>query len=242
MSRTLVIAMIICLAFQGPALAQSAPAQARPPSAMQKISNFIENFYKDLFYTEKEPDPSGTLIAPFADKSHLKPLTEQQKIAGVLPTNQSPLDRSHRSVEDLSKWLLMAIPQCLSFTADSYPEQLETLATGFSDPALEQFKAWVNDTGIMSSLQNNGMQLNGFVTEQPFLLNEGVVNGRYRWLFEVPVMVSFVPRGTTSYSQEKGIRTQRLMITLQLGRIPNSIIEHGIDIESWSVQDNRRKN
>jgi hypothetical protein len=119
---------------------------------------------------------------------------------------------------------------------------VKILSNGFSDGGLKQYEDWVSETGIMASLQRNGLQLNGFVTETPFLLNEGVVNGRYRWLFEIPVMVSFVPRGTVSYAQERGVKTQHLLITLQLGRVADSILEHAVDIESWSVQDNRRKN
>lgn len=243
MPRTFITTFMFCLFLQGIALAQSSPAiTPQYPSVIQKISRFFEDMYNDIFHAEKDPDLSGTLIAPFADKARLESLPEQQKKTGVLSINQSPLDQAHLSAHDLSGWLLSAIPQCLSFTADSYPEHIKTLSTGFSDNGLAQLNAWVTTTGILSSLQNNGLQLNGFVSETPFLLNEWVVNGRYRWLFEIPVMVSFVPQGAVSYSQANNIKTQHLILTLQLGRVGDSVLEHGIKIESWSVRDNNRKN
>src|SRR5687768_13426645 len=146
--RHILTLLILLVVFQGTALAESAAAPQKENPVIEKIVGFLEKI-PDFFKIEQDVDPSGTLIAPFADPNHLRPLTEQQKLTGTLPTNQSPLNQSHRSVDDLAKWLLQAIPQCLSFTSDSWAEHLKILDNGFNGHALKQYEAWVNDTGIM---------------------------------------------------------------------------------------------
>lgn len=221
---------------------QSAPAApAAQPTLMQKATAFFEDFFRRILKEEESVNPSGTLVAPFADES-VKPLPKDQRYLAVTEANKVAIDQPHRSDKELGEWLAQAMPQTLSFDAANFESRMAELALGFSPEGLEQFKAWIINSGILTAMQGNSLQLNGFVTEQPFLLNQGLVNGRYRWLFEVPVMISFMPRGTVQYNPQESTQSRHLLITLQLGRVEDSILEHGVVIESWAVRENTRKN
>jgi len=224
-----------------PPQAQTAPARTNNPGIMQRVSDFFDDFFRKFTKAEKDFDPTGTLVAPFADSS-VKPLTQEERYKAVTETNNIAMDQPHRSDKELGEWLMQAMAQTLSFDSSTFHSQLPQLANGFSPAALEQFKAWAVDSGILAALESNGMQLNGFVTDMPFLLNQGAIGGRFRWLYEVPVMVSFVPRGTTQNAPGETAQSSRLLVTLQLGRRENSILEHGVQIESWSVRNYDRKN
>ncbi|MBI2234374.1 MAG: DotI/IcmL family type IV secretion protein [Micavibrio aeruginosavorus] len=246
--RQLILSALVSAAFLSPcaaAIAQeqqpSSPAPAAQPGFMQKASAFFEDFFRRILKEEKSVNPSGTLVAPFADES-VKPLPKDQRYLAVTETNKVAIDQPHRSDKELGDWLAQAMPQTLSFDAANFDARMAELTVGFSAEGMEQFKSWIINSGILTTMQGNGLQLNGFVTEQPFLLNQGLVNGRYRWLFEVPVMISFMPRGTVQYNPQESTQSRHLLITLQLGRVENSILEHGVVIESWAVRENTRKN
>lgn len=212
-----------------------------PKKEKHKIFVFFDEFFSQFSGKVESPDPSGTMIAPFEPDT--KPFENPaDRILNPLPVNAGSLDRAHRSANDLATWLQMAIPETLSFNSDSYKAHLLTLGRGFSAAALAEYNTWVTATGVLDALTDNAMQLNGFVTDTPFLLNEGVVAGRYRWLYEIPVMVTFVPRDTKDYRGKNNLETRRLIITLQLGRVLESSLPDNVMIETWAVRDNLRKN
>ncbi len=232
----------IILLMSASAMAQRPESQPQPQSGVfQKMTDFFDEFFRKITKEEKEIDPSGTLVAPFAEKT-LKPLTQEDRYKALVATNNVAVDQPHRSDRELGEWLMHALAQTLSFDSSNFNSHLPELANGFSPAGLEQFKAWAIDSGILGALESNGMQLNGFVTDVPFLLNQGTIAGRFRWLYEVPVMVSFVPRGTTLNAPGETAQSNRLLVTLQLGRRADSILEHGVQIESWSVRNYDRKN
>lgn len=214
---------------------------ASPAKPKNPVMAFFDKLFTRILGDAPDPDPSGTMVAPFA-ADVTPPQTAEQRASGTLPVNSASLDKPHRSASDLAAWLQQAIAESLSFNAETYNDHLKLLARGYTPSAVAEFNAWATGTGILSSLQKNGLQLNGFVADPPFLLNEGVIDGRYRWLYEVPVMVSFVPRGTTTYQGKEGIDTRRLIVTLQLGRVAVSQLPDHVMIETWSVQENTRRN
>ncbi|MGZ9098028.1 MAG: DotI/IcmL/TraM family protein [Micavibrio sp.] len=223
-------------------VAVAAPIMTPPPEKPKgPITRFFEKLFVSILGDEPDPDPSGTMVAPFA-ADVTPPQTAEQRASGTLPVNSTSLDRPHRSATDLASWLQQALAETLSFNAETYAGHLKLLERGYTPSAIAEFNAWATGTGILEALQQNQMQLNGFVADPPFLLNEGVIDGRYRWLYEVPVMVSFVPRGTTTYQGKEGIDTRRLIITLQLGRVAVSLLPDHVMVETWSVQENTRRN
>ena len=223
---------------QEQAVSQAAQqAQHKKPNA---IVAFFNKFYTNLVGGGAEPDPSGTMVAPFEPDT--KPLAKGANGANPLPVNSATLDQPHRSAADLAQWLQQVIAESLSFSAAGYPDHVKQLERGFTPAAINEFNAWATATGIVNALEQNQMQLNGFVSDLPFLLNEGVVAGRYRWLYEIPVMVSFVPLGTTGYVAEQGTDSRRLIVTLQIGRVAQSVLPDQVMVESWSVKDNTRRN
>ncbi len=227
-----------------PQAQETAVQQSVPQSPSKKpnaIAAFFNKFYTNLVGGGAEPDPSGTMVAPFEPDT--RPLAKDAKgAAGPLPVNSATLDQPHRSAADLAQWLQQVMAESLSFSAASYPNHVKQLERGFTPAAINEFNAWATATGVINALEVNQMQLNGFVSDLPFLLNEGVVAGRYRWLYEIPVMVSFVPLGTTGYVAEQGTDSRRLIITLQIGRVAQSSMPDQVMVESWSVKDNTRRN
>jgi hypothetical protein len=164
-------------------------------------------------------------------------MTPEQQAKGALALPAKRLDEPHRNSRDLENWLMDAIADMMSFDADSYPLYVEHIfPRGMSPGGIAEFHEWITGTGLLDAMRNNGMQLNALATGRPVLLNEGVLSERYRWLYEIPVLISFVPKGTTVYEKNLAVNSQEILVTLQIGRVQDSMLEHNVMIETWSVR------
>lgn len=73
--------------------------------------------------------------------------------------------------------------------------------------------------------------------EQSLLLNSTEVEGVYRWLYQIPITLSFTPNGSTRTGRD--ITNRKVMVRLQIRRVPNDVSEEGMQIESWNVTTRR---
>ena len=96
--------------------------------------------------------------------------------------------------------------------------------------AIESFKAFMAKDNLLEALKSNSLTMRVFITEPGRLLNQGAVQGRYRWLIEAPVTISFLPRGTSDYT---GIepKSQRINVRTQVGRVAEDAAD-GVMIET----------
>lgn len=190
-----------------------------------------------------EPPPSKTLQAPFADPvADGKPETDGQdplhplydyKNGGQGET--TGLDKVHRSPEEIADWLERAVSDVLNIAADNFETHMRLLKTGMNETALNDFTAFIQSSNMLDNLRSHRMRLAGVVDATPLLLNEGVVAGRYRWLFELPVTASYMPAHVTSYGKLEPV-TQRVTVTVQVGRVARGQGFDEMIIESFKIR------
>ena len=148
------------------------------------------------------------------------------------------LDKPHRRPEHLADWLVRATSEIFTVEHSGYEKHLKHLATGMSEAGLAEFQKFMADSKILPELQSQPVKLMGYVEEPPLLLNEGVLNGRYRWLFEMPVTVTFLPRDMSSYKdvEDPTENTLRFIVQAQVGRVEKGPSEDNVVIETWRVR------
>lgn len=206
--------------------------------AFQPVSAHAAKTIWDVFgglFEEKpqEPDPEKTLQAPFAYDPARNVAHE-----GVLPENAIPLDLSHRTPKEIGDWLMMAVSDSLSFEmpADGSKPLLKT--EYFTASGFHQFEEFMDHTGIQRVLDSRKYNLRSFVRTAPLMLNQGAVQGHYRWLFEVPVMISYIETGDFKYGGPaktgKDPINQQITLTLQVSRVKEGGGKDGILIEIWN--------
>lgn len=194
---------------------------------------FAAKSFWDVFgsmFEEKpvEPDPSKTLQAPFAYDPNRKISAEE-----ALPENSVPLDVSHRPAEEIGKWLMTAVSDAMSFevTEDGSPPALKR--EYFTPAGLAKFQEFLTKTGIQKVIDSRKYHLRSFVRNTPLILNEGAAAGHYRWLFEVPLMVSYIPPGNFKYKSGDAVN-QAITLTLQVTRVREGAGPEGVLIEIWN--------
>ncbi len=160
-----------------------------------------------------------TLQAPFAMDPDAKPPEEAPDPTKVsLPENSTPLDQPHRDGKEISEWVTTAISEALTFDQQSYEPVLVANAKLFTADGNKQYVTFLTDNNIIKVLQSKKFYVRSFVLDAPLLLNEAPVGGTYRWLYEVPVMLSYMEYGVTDYKKLEPIN-QKLMLTVQIGRV-----------------------
>lgn len=192
-------------------------------------AGWLEFFFPSL--AVKEPDPSETLQAPFA----ADPNTEGPAAAPgtSLPVNAVPLDKPHRSVTTVGEWVQGVLPEIMTIAGADYKAELEKTAPYFDKIGRQEFMTFLQEKGIQRVLDSKRFHVRGFVQDVPFLLNEGELDGSYRWLFEIPVMVTYLDSSMVDYKNADPV-SQRIILTVQAGRSHQAQNSEGLLIERWS--------
>lgn len=210
-------------------------------SAPPAHAGLLEFFFPST--RKKEYDPTYTMQAPFAvDEEARKKQIDQQADPNapkppppkhVMPENNTPLNQPHRDNKEISAWLTNSLSEAMTFDKGNHKEMLKADEKYFNETGKTEYLKFLADHNIMKVIESEKFDVRSFVLGQPLLLNEGAVNGVYRWLYEVPMMVSYMERGAKSYKDLEPVN-QQLVLTVQVGRISGVMDGTAILIERWS--------
>ena len=180
-------------------------------------------------------NPLKTLRAPFAD--------EDAVIDELDPSGNTelavPLDRRHRPNGEITKWVQEIVPAMLTYNASRYEREYVNKITSFSKVGAEEYVAFLQNKSIVKTLKTGRYNVSGIIGDYPVIINEGAVDGRYRWLYQIQVMVTYFENSLKGYSHEKGgdAITQNFILTMQIGRAKGAGNEHGLVIETWGIKN-----
>lgn len=185
---------------------------------------------------EPEPDPAVTLQAPFAYNPER--IVDKNK---TLPVNTGvPLDKPHRTSKEIAEWLMVTASDVLTFEAGQHTQEMADEDFYFTPSGKQQYVEFLNKNTMMRVLESGRYDMLSFVSETPLLQNEGVRDGHYRWLFEVPIMVSYVDSSGFNYKDKDAV-SQRWKLNIQVRRVQQSdeSENEGVAIELWSGKMDR---
>lgn len=213
-------------------VAVPAPAQAE---------SFLNHVFPWIFGAPSEgPKPEDTLQAPFADTTKQDPRRQSELMkmydTGPEANTEGGLDLPHRSAEQIGEWITSIATQALTIDPEKYEETSKKYTGWFLPYALQEYNTYLSQNQTVETLRSNNMRLTAFAESKPVLVQEGVLEGSYRWLFRVPVMLTYYDRVTTSLKGKKPMsQTQRVIVNIQVGRVPNTQLAEGMAVERWNV-------
>lgn len=194
---------------------------------------------------DEGPKPEDTLQAPFGDKPAAK--KEKSELMemydeGRPKNNAVSLDQPHRNAEQVGDWVTGVVTQALTIDPNTFEKVSVDVAKNFTPYAQQEYKNFLSNRRILELLKNNNMKLTAFAETKPVLLQEGALEGSYRWLMRVPVMLTYYDRVTTTLKNNKKpiAQTQRVVVTMQIGRVQKRAVDGTDDIliERWTVSGN----
>lgn len=192
----------------------------------------------DFFFPapeKKEPNPAETLRAPFADEDAV--IVDLD--AANNRDNSTPLHMRHRTNAVITQWVQEIVPQMLTYKTQEYENQYREKALTFSKVGGEEYVSFLHSANFITTLKTGRYDITGFIRDYPVIINEGVVDGRYKWLYETNIMVTFFESGMTEYQRDESrdnTITKEYKVTVQLGRSREAQNDHGLLIETWDVK------
>lgn len=179
---------------------------------------------------EEEYDPTKEMVAEFAAGQG----AEEKEKLDALPEGDVELSKPHRLSKDIGNWLMTATGEAMNFEAGSADQQINSYSQNFDAVGRNQYIQFLREQKVLNVIQDGRFNVRSYVNGQPLLLNEGVVNDRYRWLFRVPVVVSYLDKDMKSYDGNDARLVQKADINIQIGRIKAEDKADGLQIEQWN--------
>lgn len=159
----------------------------------------------------------------------------------ILPEQRSlPLEKAHRTNKELQNWLSMVISESLSFDKQSYSGVAKNIRPYYTNSGFRQYLDYLKSADIINNIKSNNYQMSVYVEDPPLLQNSLAIEGIYRWLYQIPVTISFLPRnvGNLTYGN-KDMVNRKLTLNVQIRRIKLPDDPNALEIESWTVTGRR---
>lgn len=158
----------------------------------------------------------------------------------VLPEQRSlPLEKQHRTNKELQNWTSMAVSESLSFDKESFSNVSQTIRAYFTDEGFQQYQNYLLSSGIIESIKKNDYRMSIFIEEKPLLLNGSTIQNIYRWLYQLPVTLSFLPRNAANLIGRGDMVNRKMTLRIQVRRVKLPDNPNAIQIESWTMAGRR---
>ncbi|MGQ0527152.1 MAG: type IVB secretion system apparatus protein IcmL/DotI [Alphaproteobacteria bacterium] len=135
------------------------------------------------------------------------------------------LSEPNLSTPALMSWVAQATTEVMTFGFNDYRRRLQGSSRNFTRKGWESFTAALQKSRIIEMVEANQQVVTAAPQGAPILESEGLVNGRYQWIIQLPMVVTY----------QSGARTKQdnLLITLVVVRVPHLESPNGVGIEQW---------
>ncbi|MEM9469336.1 MAG: type IVB secretion system apparatus protein IcmL/DotI [Pseudomonadota bacterium] len=146
--------------------------------------------------------------------------TEDGRLIPMVPLSQPNLSRPA-----LMSWATQAVTEVMTFGFNDYRRRLQESSRHFTGPGWQSFTRALQASKTIENVQSNNQVITATPRGAPVLQSEGVVNGQYQWIVEIPMLVTY-----ESGSQK---RNDPLVMTVVIVRVPRLESPNGVGIAQW---------
>jgi len=134
-----------------------------------------------------------------------------------------PLDQPYLERADLLQWVADSVPQAYHFDFNHYNEQLKVAPQYFTTDGWNIFLNQLNIYANYNTVQSGKIFVRAAPSAAPSLVNEGLLAGRYAWLVNIPITISY------SGFKPPGSKDLQLQVTVVRVSTLNNLTGVGID-------------
>ncbi|MBI2234945.1 MAG: type IVB secretion system apparatus protein IcmL/DotI [Micavibrio aeruginosavorus] len=146
--------------------------------------------------------------------------TEDGRLVPMVPLNQPNL-----SSPALMSWVAQSATEVMTFGFNDYRRRLQESSRNFTRRGWESFTQALQRARIIEMVETNQQVVTAAPQGAPILQSEGLVNGRYQWTVQIPMIVTYQSGAKT--------RSDRLLVTVVVVRTPRLESPNGVGIEQW---------
>lgn len=146
--------------------------------------------------------------------------TEDGRLIPMVALNEPNL-----STPALMSWVAQAATEVMTFGFNDYRRRLQESSRNFTRRGWESFTKALQHSRIIEMVEANQQVVTAAPRGAPVLDREGVVQGRYQWIVQLPMILTY-----QSGSQK---RSDSLMVTIVVVRVSRLESPNGVGIEQW---------
>lgn len=146
--------------------------------------------------------------------------TEDGRLIPMVPLNQPNL-----SSPALMSWVAQATTEVMTFSFNDYRRRLQESSRNFTKRGWESFTQALQRSRIIETVEVNQQMITAAPRGAPVLQSEGIVAGRYQWVVEIPLVLTY----------RSGAKTRNMVlgVTVVVVRVPRLESPNGVGIEQW---------
>ncbi len=146
--------------------------------------------------------------------------TEDGRLIPMVPLNQPNL-----STPALMSWVAQAATEVMTFGFNDYRRRLQESSRNYTKRGWESFTGALQKSRIIEMVDANQQVVTAAPQGAPILESEGLVAGRYQWVIQVPL--------TVTYQSGNRTKTDNMLVTVVVVRVPRLESPNGVGIEQW---------
>jgi len=127
----------------------------------------------------------------------------------------------------LLQWATEAASAAFTYDFVNYRAQLQKASEYFTTNGWSSFLSELQSTRNLLAVQAKKLVINAVVTRAPVILEERVINGRYAWRIQMPMIIT--------YQSASESTTSSTTVTLTITRVSTVTSPRGIGISQFIV-------
>ena len=146
--------------------------------------------------------------------------TEDGRLIPMVALNEPNL-----STPALMSWVAQAATEVMTFGFNDYRRRLQESSRNFTRRGWESFTGALQRSRIIEMVEANQQVVTAAPQGAPIVVSEGLVAGRYQWEVQLPLVLTYQSGAKT--------RTDKLLVTIIIVRVPRLESPNGVGIEQW---------
>lgn len=135
------------------------------------------------------------------------------------------LDQPNLSTPALMSWVAQASTEVMTFGFNDYRRRLQQSSKNFTRRGWESFTQALQRSRIIEMVEANQQVVTAAPQGAPILESEGLVQGRYQWVVQIPMILTYQSGAKT--------RSDALLVTVVVVRVSRLESANGVGIEQW---------
>lgn len=204
------------------------------PAHADLLRALFPSMYRDTY------NPYATMKAPFAEKDDQETqeppqLQTPEDIDKLIPKPSEviPVHLPHATIKDIKNWITTAASDALTFENSNLKQEQKDALEYFTPAGQKQYLEFLDTNDILAILRQGEYRVSSVVEAPPIFIGEREDQGRYKWLFEAPMLISYINKDAESYDKNTPFNRQAVL-KIQVVRVNNTESKtHNILIELW---------
>ncbi|CEK11406.1 type IVB secretion system apparatus protein IcmL/DotI [Legionella hackeliae] len=138
-----------------------------------------------------------------------------------------PLSEPNQSDSAVLQWANQAAIAAFTYNFVNYREELQASSGFFTADGWTQFLSALQESNNLDAVKAKKLIVSAVATRAPIILQKGLLNGRYSWRVQMPILVTY--QSASEFSQQNNV------VTMLITRVSTLNSPRGIGISQFVV-------